>query len=140
VPAAELGDRLTMSVGAVSMSLAELQKWGIVRRTWRPGDRRDFYEAEVSIWKMVSRVFRERELQMVRSAEEDFAAAEKAIGLALKRATGERKRALKFTLDRIGQLLVLTRMGEALLGALLSGGSVDATPIRSFLLGGGKGS
>lgn len=61
-----LGERLSMSAGAVSMTLQELQKWGAVRKTWRPGERRDYYEPETSIWKMVSRVFRQRELLQIR--------------------------------------------------------------------------
>ncbi len=135
VPAAELSERLHMSVGAVSMAVSELQKWGVVRRTWRPGDRRDFYEAETSIWKMVSRVFRERELQMVRQVSEDFVAAEKLLAAAAKRATGDRKRTLKFMSDRMSQLLALARLGEALLGALVSGEPIDPGPIQTFFLG-----
>lgn len=135
VPAAELSERLTMSAGAVSMALGELQKWGVVKRTWRPGDRRDFYEAETSIWKMVSRVFRERELQMVRSAAEDFAAAEAAVREALRRAPAEERPRLKFMLERLGQLLALARLGEAMLGAIINGKLIDPSPIRRFFLG-----
>src|SRR5258708_31435088 len=60
--AAEIGDKLSLSAGSVSTALAELLKWGVVKKAWRPGERREFYEAETSVWKMVSRVFREREL------------------------------------------------------------------------------
>ena len=35
--AATLCERLQMSTGAVSMSVGELQEWGVVRRVWRPG-------------------------------------------------------------------------------------------------------
>jgi DNA-binding transcriptional regulator GbsR (MarR family) len=135
LPAALLGERLTMSGGAVSMALAELLKWGVVKRSWKPGDRRDFYEAEVSIWKLVSRVLRERELAMVKQASEDFSTAEKSIAQIHKRATGPRRQELKFTLDRISQLLILARLGETLLGGILSGDRIDPGPIRSFLLG-----
>src|SRR5262245_19676767 len=59
--AAEIGDELRMSSGAVSMALSELVKWGAVKKTWRPGERRDYYEAETSIGRLVQRVLRERE-------------------------------------------------------------------------------
>ena len=62
--AADLGERLGLSTGAVSMLLTELQQWGVVKKAWVVGERREHYEAETSIWKMVSRVFRERELQL----------------------------------------------------------------------------
>jgi hypothetical protein len=54
-------ERLQMSAGAVSMALTELQRWGVVRRVWRPGERKEFYEAETNFWKMISKVVQERE-------------------------------------------------------------------------------
>src|SRR5258706_16187498 len=62
--AAEIGAELKMSAGAVSMALGELVKWGAVKKSWRPGERRDFYEAETSVGKLVQRVLRERELTL----------------------------------------------------------------------------
>ena len=47
--AAELGDRLGLSTGAVSMLLAELVQWGIVKKAWVVGERKEFFEAETSI-------------------------------------------------------------------------------------------
>src|SRR3954463_16350664 len=82
--AAELGEQLKMSAGAVSMTLNELLKWGAVKKSWRPGERRDFYEAETSIGKLVQRVLRERELELVRQFSEALSNAE----LALPRAAG----------------------------------------------------
>ncbi len=109
--AAELGERLALSTGAISMALADLQKWGVVKKTWRPGERRDFYEPETSIWKMVSRVFRERELTYVREATEAFEAALKQIGARRREATPVEKKRLKFIESRLDSLLTLARVG-----------------------------
>ncbi len=68
--AAELGERLGLSTGAVSMLLAELSQWTAIKKAWVVGERREHYEAETDIWKMVSRVFRERELRWIRTARE----------------------------------------------------------------------
>ncbi len=54
------------------MTLAELVKWGAIKKSWVPGERRDDDEPETSIWKMISRVFRERELQQIHPAFEAF--------------------------------------------------------------------
>src|SRR6476659_4247153 len=75
--AADLGERLGLSSGAVSMLLTELLQWGIVNEAWVVGERREHYEAETSIWKMVSRVFRERELRWVRTAQDELSSAQK---------------------------------------------------------------
>src|SRR3954471_15841363 len=61
LPAATIGERLSMSAGATSMALTELQRWGVVKRVWRPGERKEFYESETDFWRMISKVFDERE-------------------------------------------------------------------------------
>ena len=132
LPAAEIGEALQMSAGAVSMTLAELGKWGVVRRSWVPGDRRDFFEAETSIWKLVSRVVRERELLMIREANESFAAAERTLTASAQGATPEEKRRRAFERERIGQLRSLTEIGERLLSSLVAGEAVSAAPLASL--------
>jgi HTH-type transcriptional regulator, glycine betaine synthesis regulator len=131
--AQDLGDTLTMSAGAVSMTLQELVKWGVVKKSWRPGERRDYYEPERDIWKMVSRVFRERELLHVRAAIETFQAAIRDVTALAKPARPEDKKRLKDLSDRVESLLQLARIGEALLSAVLAGQRIDPGPIKSFL-------
>ena len=65
LPAATLSERLSMSTGAVSMTLTELQEWAVVRR-----ERREFFQAETDLWKMISKVVSERERFWVRSVRE----------------------------------------------------------------------
>ena len=119
--AAELGDRCGLSTGAVSMLLAELLQWGIVKKAWVVGERREHFEAETSIWKMVSRVFRERELRWIRTAQDELSAAHKQV---------RDKREL--VNQRIASLLQLTEVGAALLEAVLAGESVDSLPLKEI--------
>jgi DNA-binding transcriptional regulator GbsR (MarR family) len=121
--AAELGEQLKMSAGAVSMTLNELLKWGAVKKSWRPGERRDFYEAETSIGKLVQRVLRERELELVRQFAEALSNAE----AALPRHPGTAS-APDFKRDRVHELQRLSKLGETLLTALVAGKVVDPTP------------
>jgi len=125
IGAAEIGEALRMSAGAVSMAMGELVKWGAVKKSWRPGERRDFYEAETSIGRLVQRVLRERELSLVRGFGEALEAAQRA----LPNDRGERAKALSFKRERLGELRRLAKLGEALLTALAAGKSVDPTPI-----------
>jgi HTH-type transcriptional regulator, glycine betaine synthesis regulator len=130
--AADLGQALSLSTGAVSMALAELLQWGVVKKSWVPGERRDYYEPETSIWKMVSRVFRERELRQIHTAVDAFGEAKSSLGERRLTASPEEARALDFTLDRIRSLLDLAQIGEGLLEAVLSGKSIDASPLVAF--------
>src|SRR3981189_929657 len=70
--ASELCDQLSISSGAASMALSELEHWAVVRRIRRAGDRREYFEAETDVWKMISRALRERELTQIERALEVF--------------------------------------------------------------------
>jgi len=122
--AAELCERLSLSTGAVSMTLGDLSQWGVVKKAWVPGERRDYYEPENSIWKMVSGVLRQRELQLIRRAIEAFESAIEDLSPGAK--------ATSFVVDRIRQLLSLAKIGENLLSAILSGRTIDAGPLSGF--------
>jgi HTH-type transcriptional regulator, glycine betaine synthesis regulator len=131
--AAEIGDALRMSAGAVSMAMGELVKWGAVKKSWRPGERRDFYEAETSIGRLVQRVLRERELSLVRGFGEALDAAQRAL-------PNERGENLAFKRERLDELQRLSKLGETLLTALVAGKTVDPTPFLKIYGGGGGGS
>jgi DNA-binding transcriptional regulator GbsR (MarR family) len=122
--AAEIGAELKMSAGAVSMALGELVKWGAVKKSWRPGERRDFYEAETSIGKLVQRVLRERELTLVREFGEALTRAE----AELPESSPQEPEALAFKRERLQHLRELSQLGEGLLRALVSGQAIDPTP------------
>jgi DNA-binding transcriptional regulator GbsR (MarR family) len=123
--AAELGERLGLSTGSVSMLLTEMQEWGAVKKAWVVGERREHYEAETSIWKMVSRVFRERELQWIRTAHEAFEHA----GQELAPAGDDRR---KLIAERVAGLTQLAQVGAHLLESVLQGDTVDALPIKTM--------
>ena len=129
--AADLGERLSLSSGAMSMLLAELQQWGVVRKIWLPGERREYFEAETSIWKMVSRVLRERELNWIRAAADQFVAADEVLAGAAARTTGDQTERVQAIAARVAGLNQLTQVGAHLIESILQGESVDALPIKT---------
>ena len=56
----DIMDRLSISRGNASMSLRSLVEWGIVARTHKRGERREFFVAEQDIWTMFRMIVRER--------------------------------------------------------------------------------
>src|SRR5882724_8409026 len=113
--ASELCDQLSISSGAASMALSELEHWAVVRRIRRAGDRREYFEAETDVWKMISRVLRERELTQIERTLEVF----------------ERLRVDDIA-ERLGKLVDLARVGRGLLVALVQQGRVDLGPLMRF--------
>jgi len=134
--APELQDKLQLSAGSVSMATADLLRWGVIKKLWIHGQRRDYFAAESNLWKMVSRVFRERELVEVLEA---IAAMESALrSLDEKLASGDaavRARA-QTQKARIERLLDLARLGRRLIEGLLETARLDAAPLTKFFLRG----
>lgn len=127
--AAELCEQLSISSGAASMALSELEHWAVVRRIRRQGDRREYFEAETDIWKMISRVLRERELQQIDRVLEVFDRAREKLRAM---ATGSERNRLEEMLERLGKLADLARVGRGLLMALVQQGRVDLGPLMRF--------
>ncbi len=122
--AAELRERLQMSAGAVSMSVGELQRWGVVRRVWRPGERKEHFEAETDFWKMISRVIRERERALVSSVRERLARACEL----MRREGGDPRR-----LQRARKLLTFATVAEAVIGSFVTSGRADFSQFGNLL-------
>ena len=133
--AEDLRQSLQLSSGAISMTLSELSRWGVVRKVWVQGERKDFYAAEVQLWRMISRVFSEREKAEISVAIESFQEALAQVD-KMRHATDAKARAkAELQRERILHLLELAKLGARLLDALLSTAKLDAEPLVRFLLG-----
>ncbi len=133
--AKDLGARLQISAGAVSMTVTELIRWGAVRKVWIQGQRKDHFAAEGNLWKMITRVIAERERVEILEAIDSL---ESALDLLEDQARTsdikERNRA-KAQREKIRQILELARMGRTLVDALVQSARVDASPLVRVLLG-----
>lgn len=131
----DLRARLQLSSGAVSMTLKELSRWGTVRKVWIQGARRDHFTAEGDLWKMVSRVFRERELVEVGEVVDSLERALEALEQRPSSDDEPSRRRTEVQRDRIRQLLDLSKLGRTLLEGLVSDARLDARALARVLLG-----
>ena len=136
--APDLCDRLKISTGLLSMSLAELRSWGVVRSVAVPGDRKEHFEAETNIWSLVRRVLAERERKAIEAALNTVEAALTDVKGALHDVDPRVKAAARFRIQRLEQLVALCRVGQGLLKVLLDSARVDMGPLKllSDALGG----
>jgi DNA-binding transcriptional regulator GbsR (MarR family) len=132
--AEDLRESLKLSSGAVSMTVNDLLRWGVVRKVWIQGERKDFYTAEVQLWRMISRVFNEREKTEIVMAIEAF--EEALADVAKLRSSSDPKVRARAELqyDRIKGLLELAKLGKRLIETLLTTAKIDAEPLVRFLL------
>jgi DNA-binding transcriptional regulator GbsR (MarR family) len=136
--AQDLRSALRLSSGAVSMILNDLSRWGVVRKVWIQGDRRDHFAAEVQLWRMISRVLSEREKTEIVVFMEACEEAMRFLESRLTAQDGRDRARAELQLERIKALHELARLGKRLLDGLLSTAKLDAEPLTRFLLGGAR--
>jgi DNA-binding transcriptional regulator GbsR (MarR family) len=130
--APELCERLQISTGLLSMTLAELRSWGVVRGVAVPGDRKEHFEAETHVWRLVTRVLREREMSAVREALATFEAALAELHEAVDDADPAVKAQARFKARRLDQLLELTRAALNVLRILVESARADVGPLKAL--------
>jgi DNA-binding transcriptional regulator GbsR (MarR family) len=130
--APELCERLQISTGLLSMSLAELRRWGVVRPVELPGDRKEHYEAETHVWRLVARVLREREMRAVDGALEAFERSLAEVRAAVADLDPGARALARFKAKRLEVLVDLTRAARNVLGILVDGARVDVGPIKAL--------
>ena len=128
---AELSETLRLSSSAVSLSLGELVHWGAVRKTWRPGERKDFYQAESSVWKLLRRVYERRELNLIREAIEAFGDAQRHLDETRSQLSGEDRRRVDYMHKRLSRLSALSKSGERLVRLLVAGRAINPADLQS---------
>jgi DNA-binding transcriptional regulator GbsR (MarR family) len=128
---ADLSETLQLSSSAVSLSLGELVHWGAVRKIWRPGERKDFYQAESSVWKLLRRVYERRELNLIREASEAFGDAQQHLDEARRALGGEDRRRVDYMHQRLSRLNALSKAGERLVGLLVAGRMINPVDLQS---------
>jgi DNA-binding transcriptional regulator GbsR (MarR family) len=132
--ASDIRDTLQLSTGAVSMTISELARWGVVKRVWVPGERRDYFTAEVQLWKMISRVMAEREGGEISAAIDAFEEALASLDGHLRGEDESERARAELQRSRIQALLDLARLGKQLLTMLLATAKVDAEPLSRIEL------
>jgi DNA-binding transcriptional regulator GbsR (MarR family) len=130
--APELCERLRISTGLLSMSLAELRRWGVVRSVEIPGDRKEHYAPETNVWRLVARVLREREQRAVEGALASFERALHDARAALADADPAVKAAARFKARRLEILVDLSRAALNVLRLLVDSGRADAGPLKAL--------
>jgi DNA-binding transcriptional regulator GbsR (MarR family) len=111
----EVRDRLSISAGSTSMTLASLVHWGVIRRRGR------LYEAETDMWKVITGVFRRRERDQVsRAIARVDAVLEQLRGLDDRETTP----AVRFARARVEQLSEFFELGRRFLDAFVSQGPI----------------
>jgi DNA-binding transcriptional regulator GbsR (MarR family) len=119
LPADTIAKKLSISTGLTSMTLKDLLRWGVIRRSTKKDGRKELYECEMNIWSMMIRVIRERELhQLLQSIE------------GLKEAMEEISDEKHIQYQKLKQLVDIAELLSSLLEDFFESAKVDLNTFR----------
>ncbi len=107
----DIMDRLQISRGNASMSLRALLDWGIVTRTHKRGDRKEYFQSEGDVWAMFRAIVRERMKResdpLLASLHEirDLTGPQTGIDPKSSAVTPEQRKALADHLERLDAMI-----------------------------------
>jgi DNA-binding transcriptional regulator GbsR (MarR family) len=125
----DLVEATGLSMGMVSMTLSELEGWGVVHRQHVARDRRRFYVAETDVQAMITRVLQQRELRKVRTAIDHLETAADLLREPPADATGGAKAESILMAQRMDGLVDLAKAGERMVDRIIKVGQVDLGPL-----------
>lgn len=128
----DMSDRLGISRGNASMNIRGLKDWGVIRKIRKKGDRRDYYEVDEDIWKMITLFVRERKKRELEPVLDILYRSE---GLLRQNLTGmadaDRKTSEVF-LGRLENLRQISSGVNQLLEKFIQGEEVTSTSLTKI--------
>jgi len=114
----DMAERLKISKGNASVNIRGLEKLGLVKKVWVKGSRRDFYEAEFDLEKLIKSgivAAAKRRMDMILGT---VVGTEKLVKKA-KRMNGEEKKTAELYLKRLQSVKEIHRFAQEMLDNLL---------------------
>jgi len=113
----DMAERLKISKGNASVNIRELEKLGVVRKVWVKGSRKDFYEAELDLEKLIKNgiiIAAKRRMDMIL---ETVVRTENLVKRA-KRINGQEKKTAELYLKRLQNVKEIHQFAQEMLDDL----------------------
>jgi len=125
---------LKISPALASITLQDLLRWGVVNKTTSLGKRLDYYTAEHDIWKMIRKVFREREKMAIEQTKNKLEEAIKSLNNELNtRMDIKSRRTSQFQKLRLEDLIKASQTAEQIMDGFINLGSMNIAPLFALL-------
>ncbi|MDJ0752949.1 MAG: hypothetical protein QNJ45_05485 [Ardenticatenaceae bacterium] len=115
----DLGERLQISKGSVSMNMRAIERWGMAKEVWMRGERKKYYEAESDMWQVIRNVLGGREMREVQLALQVLGDSVKRLKSAQDELTAEEQALAEYYLTRVADLRNFFEFAEMMLNSLL---------------------
>ena len=116
----QIMELLQISRGNANMNLRSLINWDLVRKVHQSGSRKDYYTAEKDVWKITTRVVKEREKRELQPVKQQLISCRQILkGEGEAEAAHELSAEEQQFSERIGSLIDLMEVFEGFSKSLL---------------------
>lgn len=112
--------RLKISKGSVSVNIRALERYGAVRKAWIKGSRKDYYEAEADIAKVIMARVMSMAQNRLSEVDEMVNSAYRSLN-SVNSSSKEEEEALKLFKERLDKLIALHSKAQLLFNLFNSG-------------------
>ena len=126
-------EQLSVSRGSASTNLRQLVNWGLIHRSHRRNDRKEYFEAERDVWQMFETIVRERRRREVQPIVETLQRCLEMIEQAPRRAASENNGDVDAFKRRISNMLEFCEMMNTLFNMISKGGQGGFGPFTKTL-------
>ena len=117
----DMVERLKISKGNASLNIRKLESLGVAKRVWVKGDRKDFYQAELDIEKIIKGGLIDIARSRMKIALDTVTETEDLIKKAQANLNEEEKRRKKLYLKRLESAKEINNFIETMLNSIFSG-------------------
>jgi DNA-binding transcriptional regulator GbsR (MarR family) len=126
-------ERLEVSRGSASVNLRQLVDWGLIHRTHRRGDRKEYFVAESDVWQMFETIIRERRRREVQPILETLARCIEMIDRDRSPAARSGETEAATQRKRFADMLEFCETMNALFHIVSRAGQTGLKPLRKAL-------
>jgi len=117
----DMVERLKISKGNASLNIRKLESLGVAKRVWVKGDRKDFYQAELDLEKIIKGELIDIAKSRMKIALDTVTETEDLIKKAQANLNEEEKRRRKLYLKRLESAKEINNFIETMLNSIFSG-------------------
>jgi len=116
----DIVERLKISKGSASVNIRTLERWGLVRKVWVKGSRKDFYEAEVNFEKIINGELAVQVRRKLGRTLDTLTETENLIKEIPEDLNQEDKKTVEFYQKRLRKMKEIYKLAEGFLESILS--------------------
>ncbi|MBX7150586.1 HTH domain-containing protein [bacterium] len=128
----DMSVQLGISRGNVSMNIRALKEWGIIRKVRVKGDRKDYYELDEDMWKVIIHFVRERKKRELEPVLDTISRSSDLLRSSISSMNAvDRKKASVF-LKRLDDMHKISEAVNVLLERFIQGEEVTSSTLRKI--------